>query len=124
MTKLPTTPRQHTPTVDADHNPTTCFVCGMHAFGIGVNDNGRDKDPHYICRRCAVGIDNYKKIDRLDDYELRALDAGVDAVGEYIAEHGVTDLAHFDELMQRMMVKAAWEGCARGLRAALSEAPF
>lgn len=124
MTKLPTTPREHTPTVDADHNPTTCFVCGMHAFGIGVNANGRDKDPHYICRRCAVGIDNYKKIERLDDYELRALDAGVDAVGEYIAEHGVTDLSHFDELMQRMMVKAAWEGCARGLRAALSEAPF
>ncbi|MCW8279882.1 hypothetical protein G6L34_08670 [Agrobacterium tumefaciens] len=123
MTKLPTTPRQHTPTVDADHNPTTCFVCGMHAFGIGVNPNPKH-DPHYICRRCAVGIDNYKKIDRLDDYELRALDAGVDAVGEYIAEHGVTDLAHFDELMQRMMVKAAWEGCARGLRAALSEAPF
>lgn len=71
-----------------------------------------------------MGIDNYKKIDRLDDYELRALDAGVDAVGEYIASHGITDLAHFDELMQRMLVKEAWEGAARGLRAALSEAPF
>ena len=124
MTKLPTTPRQHTPTVDADHNPTTCFVCGMHAFGIGVNANGRDKDPHYICRRCAVGIDNYKKIDRLDDYELRALDAGVDAVGEYLDTIGIYDLTLMDELNQRMIVKAAWEGCARGLRAALSEAPF
>ena len=124
MTKLPTTPRQHTPTVDADHNPTTCFVCGMHAFGIGVNANGRDKDPHYICRRCAVGIDNYKKIDRLDDYELRALDAGVDAVGEYLDTIGIYDLTLMDELNQRMIVKAAWEGAARGLRAALSEAPF
>jgi|GEM_PF-738114 len=124
MTKLPTTPRQHTPTVDADHNPTTCFVCGMHAFGIGVNANGRDKDPHYICRRCAVGIDNYKKIDRLDDYELRALDAGVDAVGEYLDGIGIYDLTLMDELNQRMIVKAAWEGAARGLRAALSEAPF
>ncbi len=124
MTKLPTTPRQHTPTVDADHNPTTCFVCGMHAFGIGVNSNGRDKDPHYICRRCAVGIDNYKKIDRLDDYELRALDAGVDAVGEYLATIGIYDLTLMDELNQRMIVKAAWEGAARGLRVALSEAPF
>lgn len=124
MTKLPTTPRQHTPTVDADHNPTTCFVCGMHAFGIGVNANGRDKDPHYICRRCAVGIDNYKKIDRLDDYELRALDAGVDAVGEYLATIGIYDLTLMDELNQRMIVKAAWEGAARGLRVALSEAPF
>ena len=124
MTKLPTTPRQHTPTVDADHNPTTCFVCGMHAFGIGVNANSRDKDPHYICRRCAVGIDNYKKIDRLDDYELRALDAGVDAVGEYLDGIGIYDLTLMDELNQRMIVKAAWEGAARGLRAALSEAPF
>ncbi|WP_142627896.1 hypothetical protein [Rhizobium sp. P007] len=124
MTKLPTTPRQHTPTVDADHNPTTCFVCGMHAFGIGVNANGRDKDPHYICRRCAVGIDNYKKIERLDDYELRALDAGVDAVGEYLDGIGIYDLTLMDELNQRMIVKAAWEGAARGLRAALSEAPF
>lgn len=124
MTKLPTTPRQHTPTIDADHNPTTCFVCGMHAFGIGVNANGRDKDPHYICRRCAVGIDNYKKIDRLDDYELRALDAGVDAVGEYLDTIGIYDLSLMDELNQRMIIKAAWEGAARGLRAALSEAPF
>lgn len=124
MTKLPTTPRQHTPTVDADHNPTTCFVCGMHAFGIGVNANGRDKDPHYICRRCAVGIDNYKKIDRLDDYELRALDAGVDAVGEYLDTIGIYDLSLMDELNQRMIIKAAWEGAARGLRAALSEVPF
>lgn len=123
MTKLPTTPRQHTPTVDADHNPTTCFVCGMHAFGIGVNPNPKH-DPHYICRRCAVGIDNYKKIDRLDDYELRALDAGVDAVGEYLDTIGIYDLSLMDELNQRMIIKAAWEGAARGLRVALSEAPF
>lgn len=71
-----------------------------------------------------MGIDNYKKIDRLDDYELRALDAGVDAVGEYLATIGIYDLTLMDELNQRMIVKAAWEGCARGLRAALSEAPF
>lgn len=71
-----------------------------------------------------MGIDNYKKIDRLDDYELRALDAGVDAVGEYLDTIGIYDLSLMDELNQRMIIKAAWEGCARGLRAALSEAPF
>lgn len=71
-----------------------------------------------------MGIDNYKKIDRLDDYELRALDAGVDAVGEYLDGIGIYDLTLMDELNQRMIVKAAWEGAARGLRAALSEAPF
>lgn len=71
-----------------------------------------------------MAIDDYKKIRRLDDYELAALDGGVEAVGEWIETHGVTDLAHFDELMQRMMVKAAWEGCARRLREALKSAPF
>ncbi|MBB6299930.1 DUF6511 domain-containing protein [Rhizobium leucaenae] len=72
-----------------------------------------------------MAIDDYKKIRRLDDYELAALDAGVDAVGEWIVQRGLgADLSLYDELDQRMLVKAAWEGCARGLRAALSEAPF
>ncbi len=53
-----------------------------------------------------MAIDDYKKIRRLDDYELKALDGGVEAVGEYIEEHGVTDLAFYDGLMQKMLVKA------------------
>lgn len=128
MAPLPSTPRQHTPTVDAYDNPTCCYVCGMRAVALGVNPTYKKPtdDPHYICKRCAMAIDDYKKIRRLDDYELMALDGGVDAVGEYIAEHGVTDLAHYDELMQRMLVKAAWEGAAGRLRKLLSEneAPF
>lgn len=133
MAPLPTTPRQHTPTVDAYDNPTCCYVCGMRAVALGVNPQygksghgNKQQDPHFICKRCAMAIDDYKKIRRLDDYELMALDGGVDAVGDYIAEHGVTDLAHFDELMQRMMVKAAWEGCSGRLRKLLNEgsAPF
>jgi hypothetical protein len=112
-----------TPTVDAAGDPTACFCCGMRAVALGANH--QKGDPQYLCRRCIVAIDDYKKIRRLDEFELVALDAGVDAVGEWIAENGgVTDLAHFDELAQRMLVKAAWEGCARGLRAALKEAPF
>ncbi|WP_247750170.1 DUF6511 domain-containing protein [Rhizobium sp. 16-449-1b] len=72
-----------------------------------------------------MSINDYKKIRRLDDYELRALDAGVEAVGEWIADNGgLTELAHYDELNQRLLVKAAWEGCARGLREALKDAPF
>ncbi|MDK4727451.1 hypothetical protein [Rhizobium phaseoli] len=113
-----------TPTVDADGNPTTCLCCGMRAVSLGVNPNPK-QDPGYLCKRCIVAIDDYKKIRRLDDFEIKALDAGVDAVGEWIAENGgLTELAHYDELMQRLLVKAAWEGCARGLRAALAEAPF
>ncbi len=123
MTKLPGKPAApFTPTVDDDGNPTTCFCCGMRAVGIGV---GAGKDPGYLCKRCIVAIDDYKKIRRLDDFELSALDAGVDAVGEFIESKGnLTDLAHYDELDQRLLVKAAWEGCARGLREALKSAPF
>ncbi|RWX22600.1 hypothetical protein EHH54_39025 [Rhizobium leguminosarum] len=124
MTKLPGKPiLPFTPTVDAAGDPTTCFCCGMRAVALGVNH--QKGDPQYLCRRCVVAIDDYKKIRRLDEFELVALDAGVDAVGEWIAENGgVTELAHFDELAQRMLVKAAWEGCARGLREALRDAPF
>lgn len=112
-----------TPTVADNGDPTTCFCCGMRAVGIGISNAS---DPQYLCKRCLVAIDDYKKIRRLDDYELKALDGGVDAIGDWIAEHGVTDLAHFDELMQRMLVKHAWEGCASRLRKLISEgeAPF
>nr|WP_246802283.1 DUF6511 domain-containing protein [Rhizobium leucaenae] len=96
----------------------------MRAQALGISRNPKS-DPSYLCKRCIVAIDDYKKIRRLDDYELAALDAGVDAVGEWIVQRGLgADLSLYDELDQRMLVKAAWEGCARGLRAALSEAPF
>ncbi|MBB4235064.1 DUF6511 domain-containing protein [Rhizobium esperanzae] len=122
MTTMPKT--AFTPTVDAAGDPTTCFCCGMRAVALGVNPNPKG-DPQYLCRRCIVAIDDYKKIRRLDDYELAALDGGVDAVGEWIAERGIgTELSVYDELDQRMLVKAAWEGCARALRAALASAPF
>ncbi|RWX20555.1 hypothetical protein EHH54_41115, partial [Rhizobium leguminosarum] len=93
MTKLPGKPiLPFTPTVDAAGDPTTCFCCGMRAVALGVNL--QKGDPQYLCRRCVVAIDDYKKIRRLDEFELVALDAGVDAVGEWIAEDGgVTELA-------------------------------
>ncbi|QIG68708.1 hypothetical protein EVB67_058 [Rhizobium phage RHph_TM3_3_14B] len=125
MTKIPTgkpaTP--FTPTVDAAGDPTCCFACGMRAVALGINH--KPGDPQYLCRRCIVAIDDYKKIRALDQYELAALDGGVDAVGEWIAERGIgTELSVYDELDQRMLVKAAWEGCARRLREVLKEAPF
>ncbi|MBY5553739.1 hypothetical protein J0664_05990 [Rhizobium leguminosarum] len=125
MTKLPTGKPiiPFTPTADPAGDPTTCFCCGMRAVALGINP--KPGDPQYLCRRCIVAIDDYKKIRRLDEFELDALDGGVDAVGEYIEQRGLgPDLSLYDELDQRMLVKAAWEGCARGLRAALKEAPF
>lgn len=125
MTRLPTGKPiiPFTPTVDPAGDPTTCFCCGMRAVALGINH--QKGDPQYLCRRCVVAIDDYKKIRALDQYELAALDGGVDAVGEWIAERGIgTHLEDYDELDQRMLVKAAWEGCARRLREVLKEAPF
>ncbi len=125
MTRLPTGKPvlPITPTVDENHNPTTCKACGRIAIGIG-RSGPRDKDPGFLCKGCIVAVSDLSKMDRLSVYELRALDSGVEAVGEYIGEHGVTNLLDFDDLMQRMLVKAAWEGCIRGVREALKEAPF
>jgi len=114
MSAIPKT--AFTPTADTDGNPTTCFCCGMRAIGIGLNRTDKG-DPQYICKRCVMAINDYKKIKGLDAFEIQALDGGVDAVGEWINERGIgTELAHYDELDQRMLVKAAWEGCARRLR--------
>lgn len=127
MTKLPGKPvTPFTPTVDAAGDPTTCFCCGMRAVALGINPRPAP-DPHYICKRCIVAIDDYKKIRALDQYELAALDGGVDAVGEWIAERGIgTHLEDYDELDQRMLVKAAVVGFAERLRKLISEgsAPF
>ncbi|MEB2845908.1 DUF6511 domain-containing protein [Endobacterium cereale] len=113
------------PTCDEIGAPTTCKACGRIAMGIGVGFKTKsDEDPGYLCKGCITAVSDLSKMDRLSLFELQALDAGVEAVGEYIGEHGVTELLHFDELMQRMLVKAAWEGCIRGVRAALKEAPF
>lgn len=115
-----------TPTADENDNPTTCMCCGRIAIGVGraIKQGARVIDNGFLCKQCIVAVGDLSKMDRLSVYELKALDAGVDAVGEYIAEHGVTELAHFDELMQRMMVKAAITGFAKGVRDALKEAPF
>lgn len=103
------------PTATAEGQPTTCRCCGRHALGIGIG--GPNRDPGYLCGECILLIEEIKRVRRMDPYELAALDGGVDAVGEYIASiGGLTELAEFDELQQRMLVKAAWNGCADRLR--------
>lgn len=113
-----------TPTAEETGAPTCCKACGRVAMGIG-RSSSRDKDPGFLCKGCLVAVSELSKFDRLSLFELKALDAGVDAVGEWIEHNGgVTDLQYYDDLMQRMLVKAAWEGCIRGVREALKEAPF
>lgn len=123
MTRLPgKTVLPITPTQDDTGAPTTCMACGRVAMGIGRHQH---KDPGFLCKGCLVAVSDLSKFDRLSLFELAALDAGVEAVGEWIDQRGLgTHLEHYDELDQRMLVKAAWEGCIRGVRAALKEAPF
>ncbi|APY14297.1 hypothetical protein GJU94_13920 [Brucella sp. 10RB9214] len=99
-----------------------CHVCYRHAIGLGVQ---ADREPvRWLCKECADIAEHIRHRRRLDPYELRALDTGVEAVGEYLVSIQKTDLKEMDELEARMLVRAAWEGCGRGMRAALSEAPF
>lgn len=125
MTRLPGKPiLPISPTQDETGAPTCCKACGRVAMGIG-RSSPRDKDPGFLCKGCLVAVSDLSKFDRLSLFELKALDAGVEAVGEWIDQNGgVTDLQYFDDLMQRMLVKSAWEGCIRGVREALKEAPF
>ncbi len=99
-----------------------CHVCARRAVGLGVQ---ADREPiRWLCKECADIAEYIRRRRRLDPYELRALDTGVEAVGEYLQAIQKTDLKGMDELEARMLVKAAWEGCARGMREALKEAPF
>lgn len=115
------------PTADDDGHPTTCLACGRVALGIGraIKQGAKVIDNGFLCKGCVVAVGDLSKMDRLSVYEIQALDAGVDAVGDWIAENGnVTDLAFYDDLAQKMLVKAAWEGCIKGVREALRGAPF
>jgi len=99
-----------------------CHVCYRHAVGLGVQ---ADREPtRWLCKDCADIVEHIRSHRRLDPYELRALDAGVEAVGSYLQEITITDLAECDNLEARLLVEAAWEGCGRGMREALKEAPF
>ncbi|MNE83958.1 hypothetical protein D3C80_1808210 [compost metagenome] len=99
-----------------------CHVCFRHAVGLGVQEG---KEPiRWLCKECTDIAEHIRSRRRLDPYELRALDTGVEAVGEFLQSIQKTDLAECDELEARMLVKAAWEGCGRGMREALKEAPF
>ncbi len=103
-------------------NSDVCWVCSRRAVGLGVQ---ADREPiRWLCKECADIAEHIRHRRRLDPYELRALDTGVEAVGEYLRSIQKTDLKEMDELEARMLVKAAWEGCGRGMRAALTEAPF
>ena len=106
-----------------ENTPAVCWCCGHHAQGVGIGD--AQQDPKYLCTQCINIMQQLRHIRRLDPYELEALDGGVDAVAAFL-DGKPTDLAEMTELDARMLVKAAWQGCADRLREVVraGEAPF
>lgn len=112
-----------TPTVDTSHHPTVCKVCGMLAIGLGRSTPG-SKDPGFLCKPCIVAVGDLTKLDRVSIYEVKALEKGVEAAGEWLEQKGIYDLTLLDELDRLMFCKAIWNGCAQGVRESLRDAPF
>lgn len=99
----------------------------MHAEPVCLGSASKAQpDKRFVCAPCSILVSKVRRGARMDPYELKALDGGVDAVGDYVGEIGKTDLGDYDELEQRMLVKAAWQGSVRRLHEILSnnEAPF
>jgi hypothetical protein len=114
------------PTQDEHGNPTTCRICSMRAMGAGIGDMSRgDKDPAYLCVECAVLVEAVRSMRRFDLYELKALDGCVAAVGDFLTDRGITDLALLDELDARMLCKRVVMAFGDTLRRILrEESPF
>jgi hypothetical protein len=91
---------------------------------VGFQKKG-DSDPRWLCGECAPLVSAIRSIRRFDTYELKAIDGCVEAVGEFLTERGVTDLALLDELDARMLCKRVVIAFGDTLRRLLrSEAPF
>lgn len=118
MTESPVTKQE-----PADHEPTTCAICQRRAIGLGLYGKSETR---WLCRECGMLAEQIQSIRRMDIYEIKALDGGVDAVGEYLGQIGKYDLSEFDELERTMMIKAAVLGYGKRLRELIKEgsAPF
>lgn len=111
------------PTITTKQDPTVCHVCGRHAQGVGIGK--LPGDPRYLCSECLLLIERIRSVRRFDPYEERALNGAVDAVGDYVSTINKTELADFDEIERRGLVRAAVVGFGDSLRRVLEEGiPF
>lgn len=116
----------HEPTHE-NGTPSVCYCCGRHSVGVGIgtvklrSDETWKGDPKFLCTECIMILEPLKQLRRLDPYEVDALDAGMDAVGDFLEQIGKTDFSEMDELEVRMLVKTAWMGCSDGIRTLVRE---
>jgi hypothetical protein len=93
-----------------------CHVCGFTGCGVGIGfTHSRDKDPKWLCVECALIIEDIKKVKRMDAYELRAREGGVEAAAQVIEAYG-TCLDEYTDEQAAMLAGAIWKGCAARLR--------
>lgn len=109
----------------SEHDPADCHVCGKHAIGLGIGfTNPRDKDPRWLCAECALIVEDIRKVKRMDVYELRARQGGLDAAAPLVDEFG-PDLSTWEEDQILIFCGTIWDGCAAELRRLIREdAPF
>ncbi|MFU0504139.1 DUF6511 domain-containing protein [Pseudaminobacter sp. NGMCC 1.201702] len=106
------------------HDPAECHVCGRHAIGIGFAGR-KPEDTRWLCAECALIVEDIKKVKRMDAFELRAREGGVEAAADVIAAYG-TELSEYTDEQAAMLAGAIWKGCAARLRELIreGEAPF
>lgn len=105
------------------HEPAECFVCQRRATGLGVGDI---RNPKWLCQECSTIAEQIRSTKRLDMYEVNALGDAMNDVGAYLSEIGKTNLADFEDIEARELVKRAVLGFGRSIRKQIREhrAPF
>lgn len=109
-------------TTATNHDPADCHLCSNQAHGIGVGfTSQRDKDPKWVCVDCSLLLEDFRRVKRMDAYQVKALEMVDEIAGDYCGNLGKTDMADMDELERRMLWKAVVNGYGASLRKLVRE---
>ncbi len=103
-------------------DPADCHICGRHAIGVGI---GAHNNPKWVCEECVAIIKHVRAVKRLDPYEMKAREGGMDAAAPLVGEFG-PDLSLWEEDQVLSFCGAVWKGCADRIRTLIAsgEPPF
>ena len=107
-------------TIPPDHIPADCHVCGQRAHGIGLVADKRGDPIRWLCVECSLLLEDIHKIKRMDAYEMRAREGGVEAAAPVIAAYG-SELTEYTDEQAAELAGVIWKGCARRLRELVRE---